>query len=138
MTRPIRPCLRCKKRHANVGGYCDACMAHRQKTVKAQVARYDNIRGSSAARGYGRDWEKVRRFKLGKNPLCECARCKDMCRVLVADTVHHIKPVETHPHLRLNIGNLKSMSAHCHEVEHGRAKDYAHQEWEKQGMGGGR
>ena len=136
MTRPARPCLRCKKRHTNDGGYCDACMDRRQKTVKAQVSKYDGLRGSSAARGYGRDWQKVRRFKLSQNPLCECSRCKKMGRILVADTVHHIKPVETHPHLRLNIGNFMSMTSHCHEVEHGRAKDYEYQRWGKNNGGG--
>lgn len=133
MNKPTRPCLRCKKRTTNNGGYCDVCMERRQKTIKARVSRYDNMRGSSAKRGYDADWRKVRTAKLAMTPLCECDRCKKMGRILVADTVHHIKPVESCPDLRLNVDNLMSMAEHCHEVEHGRSKDFEFIAWERRG-----
>jgi 5-methylcytosine-specific restriction protein A len=131
MREPYKPCKRCRKRTRNTGGYCDNCQARRDKTVKAQSKTYDRKRGSSASRGYDRQWQKVRGIKLDRCPLCECSRCKAMGRVKAADTVHHIKPVETHHHLRLVDSNLMSMAHQCHEVEEGRRRDYEFEKWQR-------
>lgn len=132
---PARPCKRCRKRTRNSGGYCDVCQARRDKVVKVAAKKYDWQRGSAASRGYDRNWQKVRAIKLDQCPLCECDRCKAMGRVKAANTVHHIQPVSTHPHLRLVMSNLKSMTYHCHEVEHGRRRDTLFETW-KIGRGG--
>jgi len=79
--------------------------------------RYDN-RLNSGERGYSNDWQKVRKIKIKQDPLCEiCARV-DIDRV--ASIVHHIKPIETHPELRLVMSNLMSLCNDCHEATHGR------------------
>lgn len=134
MNRPSRACQRCKTRHNNTGVYCDACMERKQTAAKDRVRRYDLERGKTTARGYGADWRKVRTAKLAMTPLCECDRCRKMGRVLVADTVHHIKTVERRPDLRLSASNLKSMSQRCHEAEHGREKDFDYLEWQRRGV----
>ena len=46
-----------------------------------------------------------------------------MGRKRPANVVHHKKPVETHPELRLDHSNFQSMAHDCHEVEEGRAID---------------
>lgn len=127
---PKKPCRKCK-RVLTRETYCPACELKLKALKKEKSQRYDTNRGTTTERGYGADWVKVRSIKLSQNPLCECNRCKEMGRILVADTVHHVEPVETHPELRLDIQNLESMSHRCHEVEERRAIDTEYEEWKK-------
>lgn len=64
-TRPPRPCPRpgCT---ALIGKGVRYCADH-TKEVQAQV---DKRRGSPSARGYGRQWRKVRAMVLRRQPLC--------------------------------------------------------------------
>ena len=82
---------------------------------------YNQHRGSSSSRGYDNRWQFVRRVKMSRDPLCE--RCEKLGRTEAAEMVHHIKPVNTHPELRLVMDNLMSLSNNCHEIVEGRKKD---------------
>ena len=72
----------------------------------ARRALIDDWRGSAAARGYDRAWRKLRLIKLKLDPLCWwCAR---EGRIEAATVVDHIKPIATHPELRMILDNLRS------------------------------
>lgn len=90
-------------------------IAQRRRLLNPKAYRRPDHRQSAAARGYDRDWQRLRDAYLKAHPLCE------RCGKEPADTVHHIKPVETHPELRLVWENLESMGRVCHEQFHGRA-----------------
>ena len=87
------------------GAYCEQ---HRQQRAK----ELDSSRLSSTDRGYDTSWLKVRKMKLNHNSICE------HCNRVVASLVHHIKPISTHPHLRLDLNNLQSLCNPCHEAIH--------------------
>jgi len=57
-------------------------------------------------------WNVVRDLYRGKNPLCE--KCGKF-----AKHVHHVLPLETHPHLAFHLENLMSLCEPCHVLEHG-------------------
>ena len=60
--RPPTRCPTCKTLHHGIGK-CDRCKAAVQKAS-------DQQRGSAAARGYGRNWTKIRGHYLKRNPQC--------------------------------------------------------------------
>lgn len=131
---PKKPCRSCKQ-VLTKETYCPVCFTKFQSRQKATRQQYDRRRGTTAGRGYDADWQKVRlERKVLAKYLCECDRCKAMGRVravTMSDPVHHIKPVETHPHLRLDINNLRSHARICHEVEEGRARDLEYEQWKR-------
>ena len=87
--------------------------------AKAQATLYDKHRGSAAERGYDAIWQKVRRRKLRRNPVCE------ECNREPATTVHHIIPISENPRLRLRADNLMALCRDCHErIERDRGKRY--------------
>ena len=130
---PNKPCRACKQILVKEEAYCPACMTKAQTREKAISQRYDTRRGTTAERGYDAAWNRARtERKESALWLCECDRCLAMGRTKViapSDPVHHIKPVETHPQLRLVQSNLRSMTRFCHEVEEGRARDREFEEW---------
>ncbi len=83
----------------------------------------DRVRGSRIARGYGEDWQKLRRAKLTADPLCEPCLAKTPEEVTAAQEVHHRIPFKgpADP-LRLDWDNLVSTCKACHAVETGRRK----------------
>lgn len=76
--------------------------------------KYDQDRGNSAERGYDAAWRKVRELKLSQDPLCQMCLDEDN-HIKSATMVHHIKPIETHPELRLDMDNLMSLCNRHHE-----------------------
>ena len=74
-----------------------------------------DTRKSSAERGYDASWRRLRNTFLSFYPLCQ--KCG-----LIASVVHHIKPIKTHPDLRLDWDNLMPMCRECHEKIEGRNK----------------
>jgi len=85
------------------------------------------MRAQSQKRGYNYRWKKLRIKYLRANPLSECKRCdvfkcQDRGKTIAANTVHHIKPIKTHPELRLSWSNLMAVSRECHERIEGRHK----------------
>lgn len=74
---------------------------------KQRKAEADASRDSAAARGYDNDWRKLRTKHLKRQPNCvACGK--------PGDTVDHIKPVRTHPELRLDPRNLQTLCRHHH------------------------
>ena len=84
---------------------------------------YDLARGSAAARGYDRRWRKVRKAKLGRQPLCE--RCKARGIATPAIEVDHIVPIREGgaPYA---MKNLASICRRCHLLKHRRAREDRH------------
>jgi 5-methylcytosine-specific restriction enzyme A len=100
------------------------CEEHKAKpttyTDRPPNRRYDAERPSSHKRGYDVTWQRVRKQKLSRDPLCESCMGED--RITAADEVHHDKPVRTHPELRLNLANLISLCGPCHRKVEGRRR----------------
>lgn len=75
-------------------------------------------RGSAHARGYDRNWEKLRRMKLAANPICEIqTHCKGMIPESAAVEVDHRIPIREQPDLRLDWDNLQSACKSCHSAK---------------------
>lgn len=62
-------------------------------------------------------WKKKRENVLRRDTY-ECRECKRYGKTTLANTVHHINPLETHAHLRLETNNLLSLCNSCHEAMH--------------------
>lgn len=90
---------------------------HRARGVrshKEHKAAHDARRPSSTARGYDRQWRKVRAIKLSMNPLCEPCEAEGVTTLAVLCD-HRIR-VEERPDLRLSIPNLESQCTYHHSV----------------------
>lgn len=64
-------------------------------------------------------WKKIRVVVLARdNHICQvCLR--DRGRLVPADLVHHVLPIDTHPWLALVLSNLLSVCLPCHNRIHG-------------------
>lgn len=118
---PFRPCKKsgCPGLTRDKSGYCEKHQHLEKQRKREAYKRYNKTRRSACKQGYDRTWERVAKAKLIRDPLCECDRCQagKLC-VTPADMVHHIVPVETHPHLRLVASNLMSVNRRCHNRIH--------------------
>jgi len=86
--RPQRPCRAtgCRALHRNANGYCDA---HAELAATWGGAR----RGTSAERGYGSTWRRLRQQILRRDGWrCRCAECTAAGRVRNATEVDHVVP----------------------------------------------
>lgn len=60
----------------------------------------------------------------------ECKVCKSQGRVTLTNLiVHHIKPLEFHPDLKLEDDNLITVCKSCHNRIHFETEDDWHDEW---------
>jgi 5-methylcytosine-specific restriction endonuclease McrA len=64
-------------------------------------------------------WIKKRANVLRRDSY-ECRQCKRYGKTTLATTVHHVKPLETHSHLKLDSNNLLSLCNSCHGTMHSR------------------
>lgn len=69
-------------------------------------------RKSSAQRGYNWRWQKCRKIKLQREPLCRM--CLDHGRITEATVVDHIIPHKGDPELFWDENNWASLCADCH------------------------
>lgn len=69
-------------------------------------------RPHAAARGYDRDWKRLRKWKLRRDPICE------LCGKAAASMVHHVKKIVDCPDCRLRQENLQSVCRACHDRVH--------------------
>lgn len=91
----------------------------------------------------GGPWKR-RREEVKKRDNHECQECKRQGRLSI-DTneysesakrkkiqlvVHHIKELEYHPELALDIDNLETVCVDCHNKEHGRSFEKKPNKWE--------
>ncbi|EOP22019.1 HNH endonuclease [Bacillus toyonensis] len=89
------------------------------------------------------EWKSIRE-PVKKRDNYECQECKRNGRVQT-DTneysesakrkkiqlvVHHIKELEHHPELALDIDNLETVCVNCHNKEHGRVYEKKQNKWE--------
>ena len=106
---PMKPCRHPGCKRLAKESYCD-------EHKRDQERRYAERRSNSGQRGYDARWQKVRAIKAANDPLCE--QHLKQGAIVPLDVVHHIKPVETHPELRLVLDNLMSLCTACHEAIH--------------------
>ena len=83
----------------------------RLKLPKARDDRHNSRKGL-----YDGTWQKVRRMKMRRSPLCE--RCAGAGKTVKGDVVHHIVPVNENPSLRLALDNLETLCNRCHNRHH--------------------
>lgn len=67
-------------------------------------------------------WNHKRRAVL-KRDCYRCRNCKRYGKTTEANTVHHVKPVESYPNLYLDSSNLISLCGTCHNRMHDRVTD---------------
>lgn len=70
-------------------------------------------RGSAAARGYDRRWQKARKLYLQAHPLC--VRCLEAGRYTKATVVDHIKPHRGDTKLFWDQDNWQALCKPCHD-----------------------
>lgn len=66
-----------------------------------------------------KQWERKRENVL-KRDRYECRECKRYGKVTGAQMVHHVKPFEQYPELKLENNNLISLCNKCHGSMHDR------------------
>jgi len=57
-------------------------------------------------------WQRLRRMKLRRNPLCEECQRNGVTRE--AREVHHRIPIRVNPHLAYVMDNLEALCVPCH------------------------
>ena len=104
------------------GGLCPE-HATTGKTATAERHQfYDQHRRDPEAKAFYNSaaWKRARAIKLAREPVCE------KCGEHWAEHVHHVRKVKTHPELRLDQSNLKSVCAPCHNAIEAEATDDVH------------
>ena len=89
--------------------------AHRLALWRRFAAAKQKGRGSSSARGYGKDWQAVRAAHLADEP--NCRSCALDGKVRRAAMVDHIESIAKRPDLRLVDANLQSLCWPCHRAK---------------------
>ena len=85
---------------------------HAAAARKAREARRTAFKGSSAKRGYGYRWQKLRNCFIAQHPFCE--QCMKQGRLTLATDVDHIKPHRGDPILLFDEENLQALCHACH------------------------
>lgn len=96
--------------------YCDkhkgAGTRREQLQKKERWERRFRKKGSSAARGYGARWRRLRERFLSEHPLCE--ECLERGRAVPATDVDHIRPHRGDEALMWDEENLQALCHACH------------------------
>lgn len=74
---------------------------------------HDQVRGSAAARGYGRRWQALRKLVLHEQPICEMPGCG----MMATDVDHILAKAKGGTDER---GNLRALCHACHSRKTGR------------------
>ena len=69
----------------------------------------------TTARGYGGDWQKVRRWALARDKWL-CQDCLEAGRVKQASEVHHVVKIVADRSRRLDVDNLRCLCGACHDA----------------------
>lgn len=109
---PRRPCAVKSCPELTDKRYCE----EHEKEHWKRLHKQDN-RASASHRGYDAKWSRLARMYGAEHPLCE--DCLLAGKTVAKDLVDHVKPIATHPHLRLVWDNLRSLCKPCHERKHG-------------------
>lgn len=82
-------------------------------------------RGSATDRGYGKEWQKLRKLKLQMEPLCRI--CLANGRAEPATEVDHIIPKpQTENAAMYTLEELQSLCKSCHSSKSARENPYAY------------
>jgi 5-methylcytosine-specific restriction enzyme A len=85
---------------------------------------YDKYKRNQASREFYKSaaWEKCREVVLIRdNYLCQ--DCLKQNKITPADMVHHIKELEQHPEVALDLDNLVGLCDSCHNKQHSGPKE---------------
>ena len=99
---PSKPCA-----ETNCGALVELGVTRCTKHERAKRERDKRQRGTTAERGYGAEWRRIRAAHLSANPWCWAPRCR-----MPAQEVHHLKRLRdggTH-----EPSNLLSLCRHHH------------------------
>jgi 5-methylcytosine-specific restriction protein A len=107
---PLRPCRQpgCGALVREKHGLCPAHLAGARRCTDAK-------RENANARGYTWQWRKAREHFLRLHPLCECAECRAVGRIMPASVVDHIIPHRGDMALFWDRSNWQAMSKPCHD-----------------------
>lgn len=114
MRKPGRACTRPGCPGVVRDGECSSCGPLRRQRA-ATERHYDEERGSSSQRGYGRRWRRLRIQVLAAEPLCR--ECAERGLVVVATDVDHIVPKRNSGTDELS--NLEPLCHSCHSRKTG-------------------
>ena len=84
----------------------------RDEYNKRRQAQQEARRASSTARGYGRQWRKVRAAHMASQPLC--VRCSENNLIVKGEAVDHIIPHKGDMGLFWDRSNLQTLCHSCH------------------------
>lgn len=103
------------------GRFCFEHQNENQKQRRESDKYYDDhLRNQKTKQFYkSRAWQAARRKALTRdNYLCQ--DCLSENRITRADTVHHLVEISVDWSKRLDINNLVSLCASCHNMRHAR------------------
>lgn len=86
---------------------------------RAKTKYHNDSRPPAHQQGYDWDWRQLRDTLKSQPAYMLCAVCQDA----TTHSLHHIKPVASHPDLRLVISNLMPVCGRCHSMLEGRIRD---------------
>lgn len=120
VTKPRRPCSKPGCRNLTRERFCEdhAHIAEQQR--KDRHRHYDQYQRDQQAAAFYKSvpWRRVREQALLKTHGL-CAYCLENKKIVLADMVHHQKPIRTHWELRLQLDNLIPLCHTCHnKIDH--------------------
>lgn len=113
--RPLRVCGFAGCGKAVDGSYCEPHAELVATLSKTAARQHDRHRGSSADRGYGADWRRLRAIVMREEPLCR--ECTKNGRVEPTTEVDHIVPHRGDEQLRLDRKNCQGLCTPCHSAK---------------------
>ncbi len=105
----LRPCA-----HAGCPALVPSgrCAAHQT----AEWRRIERYRGTAKARGYDKDWRRVRYDVLKANPYCVKCQALNPFSTELAREVDHVVPLANGGE-RLDRANLQPLCRQCHQAK---------------------
>lgn len=92
---------------------CPRLVPYGRKYCEEHERQCQGERKNAVLRGYGRVWQKDRKFFLKRHPWC--IRCKAKGRLVPATVVDHIKPHRGDEKLFWDETNWQPLCKSCHD-----------------------
>ena len=92
---------------------CPRLVPYGRKYCDEHEQQCQGERKNAVLRGYGREWQKARKFFLNRHPWC--VRFKKKGRLVPATVVDHIKPHRGDPDLFWDEKNWQTLCKSCHD-----------------------